>query len=364
MKLLFVSEMDRYVRNAYTIAKYAQVGRALGHEIAVFGEKRSGFPGVSVSLDVRGFDFTIFVICGAWDVPDMPHLARLLDGTPKDRRVIIDCWGRYNETIRLEHDFNHLEKVDGHQDWEWIEAFQAVSDKILQPTMTPLRRDVRPFLFHAFDPEAVTCPYASSHTAAQAWSSNQGEGKPYGVVYVGNNWQRWTQMRRFLGAIEPMRDKLGPICLVGWDWDKRPDWAIQLGVRGVDVDSALLQRLDVETRKAIPFDAVTGFIERARFSPIFHRPLFNRLGLVTNRTFETFCANTIPILMLPENLVEAIYGLDARMLVPGDDVAGRLENMIRHPEVYWEAILKTRAHLARHHSFHQRFSQLLEILES
>ena len=35
-----------------------------------------------------------------------------------------------------EHDFNHLEKMDGHQGWEWIEGFKAVTDKIVQPTLT------------------------------------------------------------------------------------------------------------------------------------------------------------------------------------------------------------------------------------
>lgn len=363
MKLLFVSELDCYVRSVYTITRYVQVGQALGHEVAVFGEECSAFPGVPFSLDVKAFDFAIFVIHGAWDFPDLPYLAQLLDGMPKERRIIIDCWGRYNETIRVEHDFNHLEKVDGHQGWEWIDAFQAVSEKILQPTLTPLRPDVRPFLFHAYDPTAVARPYTSSHEAAQAWSGNNRSGKPYGLVYVGNNWQRWSQMRRFFQTIASLRDKLGRICLVGWDWDKRPDWAIQLGVRGVDVDPALLQRLGVETRKPIPFNKVTEFIGQGRFSPIFHRPLFKHLGFVTNRIFETFCADTIPILMLPNDLVEAIYSTAAQ-LVPGDNMAGRLEDMIRRPEVYWEAVLKTRAHLAQHHSYQQRFKELLAIVGS
>jgi hypothetical protein len=184
------------------------------------------------------------------------------------------------------------------------------------------------------------------------------------MTYVGTNWQRWTQMRRLLEAIEPLRPELGPIRLVGWDWDKRPDWAVQLDIKGTDVDPALLKRLGVQTHKAIPFDQVIGLMSESRFSPIFHRPLFNQFGLVTNRTFETLCADTIPLLLLPESLAETIYGPASRPLIPGDDVAGRLRDMLRRPEVYWDAVLKTRAHLARTHSYRQRFQELLAILKA
>src|SRR5438132_4203124 len=160
MKLLFVSKLDRFARAVSTITKYVQTGKALGHEVAVFGEQSSEITSVPYSLDVDKFDFAIFIIYGPWDFPDLPYLARLLDGMPRGRRVIIDCNGRYNETIRVEHDFNHLEKLDGHQGWEWIEGFEAVSDRILQPTLTPRRDDVIPFLFHGFDPGAVSRPAA------------------------------------------------------------------------------------------------------------------------------------------------------------------------------------------------------------
>jgi hypothetical protein len=358
MKLLVISKLDRFARAASTIAKYVQAGKALGHEVVVFGEQSAEFPGIPFSLEVKGFDHVVFVVYETKDFPDLPYLARLLDGVPRERRAVIDCSGRYNETIRVEHDFNHLEKLDSHQGWEWIEGFQAVSDKIMQPTLTPRRPDVRPFLFHGFDPAAVERPPASAQEAARAWSV-----KPYGVAYVGHNWQRWSQIRRFLEAVEPIRADLGPICLAGWRWDERPDWAVEHGIQGVDTDPALLAKLGVEAKWPIPFGEVVGFLSQARFSPIFHRPLYNELGLVTTRTFETFCADTIPLLILPDQLVADVYGPEAAPLVPGGDVAGRLRDMMRRPEVYWDAVLKVRARLAERHSYQRRFQELLGILE-
>ena len=93
---------------------------------------------------------------------------------------------------------------------------------------------------------------------------------------------------------------------------------------GIDTDPALLAKLDVEVLDGVRFDEVIGLLGKARFAPVFHRPLFRHLGLVTIRTFETFYADTLPVLMLPRDLVAAIYGDAALTLVPGEIVAAHL----------------------------------------
>ncbi len=328
MKLLFVSRLERGVRAVSAITKYAEVGKRMGHEVAMFGKPRVDFPTMPHSVDIEAFDFAVFVIYETHDFPDLPQLAYLLDRMPKERRIIIDCTGTYNETIRVDHDCNHFVQLNGHESWEWIEGFQAVASKILQPTLKPLREDVRSFLFFGYDPSAEARSYRSPQEAAAAWSSPNGAGKPYGVIYVGHNWERWSQLRRFFEALEPVKRRVG-----------------------------------VETGGPMAFDEVIALQGQARFCPIFHRPLFNQLGLVTNRTFETFCSDTLPLLMLPEGVVEGVHGPDALRLRPGDDVLGRLEDMMRRPEFYWDAVLRTRAHLAAHHSYERRFEELMAILE-
>ena len=127
-------------------------------------------------------------------------------------------------------------------------------------------------------------------------------------------------MRSLLQKIEPIKHSIGPICLTGWAWDYRPDWAAELGIDGIDTDPAMLQRMGVELRGNISFDQVIAAVNEARFCPVIHRPLFNHLGIVTNRTFETFCSDTIPLLMLPSEMIESIYGPAARLLAVGEDV--------------------------------------------
>jgi len=364
MKLLLVTWVDPWVRSVSTVHKYTAVGRALGHEILVYGEPHPELPTLRFTTDLDGVDLALFVVQVPSDFSDMPYLARLLDGVPRERRVVVDLWGRFNDTIRLEHDFNHLEKLDGHMGWEWEEALRAVSDTILQPSLAPLRPGVGSFLFHGFDPASVVRPHKSAWEAAAQWRAAGPAEKLYGVTYVGSNWQRWGQVRRFLEGYGPVRDEVGRACLVGWDWDKRPGWAIEMGIMGIDTDAAFLAELGVETRSGVRFDEVVAWCAKARFTPVFHRPLFRHLGFVTNRTFETFYADTLPVLMLPRDFVAAIYGEAALALVPGDDIAAHLTDALARPERYWEAVLQTRSHLARYHSYAQRFQDLARLVKA
>jgi hypothetical protein len=363
MNILFVSKLSAYARSVYPISKYIEIGRQLGHEVAVFGEQTTEPPALPCTVNAKAFDFAVFVVYEPWDFPDMPYLAQLLDTIPKERRVVIDCCGKYNDTLRVEHDFNHLEKMDRHQGWEWVEGMEAVSNTILQPTLTPLRPGVRSFLWHAYDPASVLKPYTSADNAVRGWANQNGHAKAYGLTYVGHNWQRWTQLRPLLEGIAPLAETLGPGVLAGADWDRRPDWAAQLGIRGVDVDPAVLSRAHVETKAPVPFQDMIPFMSDGKLTPVVQRPLFNQLGLVTNRTFATFCADTIPLVMLPEALADSIYGPSARPLRLGSDITGDLARILNNPTPYWQAVLGTRAYLADHHSFQHRFQELQQILE-
>jgi hypothetical protein len=114
-------------------------------------------------------------------------------------------------------------------------------------------------------------------------------------------------------------------------------------------------------KDGVRFDEIFRYLSQSRFSPIFHRPLFRHLNFVTGRSFETFHADSVPLLMLPRPFVEAVYGPAALALVPGEDVAAYLTKALKEPEPIWDAVFKTRAHLARHHSYARRFEELAAI---
>ncbi|ODT25028.1 MAG: hypothetical protein ABS54_09065 [Hyphomicrobium sp. SCN 65-11] len=355
MKLLLVTSCDPWTRSVSTIHHYVAAGRALGHDVALYGPPNADLPGLPTTTDLGGVDLALFVIQVPGDFPQMPHLARLIDTIPREKRAVVDLWGRYNETIFIEHDFNHLEKLDSHPGWEWEEALRAPSDTVLQPTLRPLRPDVGSFLFHAFAPDAVVQPETSAEKAAARWRDSE---RWFGVAYVGSNWQRWEQVRDFFKAHAPVRKEVGWAGLIGWDWKERPEWAIQQGIVGIDTDPDLLLSMDVTVKGGVRFDEIFRYLNQSKFAPVFHRPLFRHLNFVTGRSFETFHADTVPLLMLPRPFVEAIYGPAALALVPGEDIAGYLTKALKEPEPIWDAVIKTRAHLAAHHSYARRFEDL------
>ena len=95
-----------------------------------------------------------------------------------------------------------------------------------------------------------------------------------------------------------------------------------------------------------------------------HRPLFNKMEFVTNRTFETFCTDTIPLIMFNPTLAEHVYGPEAIKLIPDNDIITHINNIIESPQYYWQAVIDIRKHLSLHHSFEHRFSELETILKN
>ncbi len=363
MKLLIVTSVDPWTRSVSSVEKFIRAGEALGHEISIYGEAHEELPSLPFSSEFSDVDLAFFIIQVPTDIPDMPGLAKLLDGVPPEKRMVIDLWGKYNDTILIEHDFNHLEKFDGHLGWEWEEAIKAISPQILQPGLNPLREDVHSFLFHGFNETAIVKNYETAEEAAASWREVDGdnglEAKPYGVMYVGSNWQRWHQVRQLLEVYSPLKEKIGPPALFGWDWGWRPDWAVEKGIMGVDTDLEFLEAEGVGYYDGVRYDEVAALQGYSLFAPVLHRPLFEKLGFVTGRSFETFYADTLPVLMLEEDFVKKIYGSDALPLVTTyDKLADHLADAFENPVKYWDAVLKTRKHLAQTHSYTQRFKEL------
>ena len=63
--------------------------------------------------------------------------------------MILDGDGNYNAVRHVDGDYNHR-----NEDYssDWTEVCDSLADKIFQPTLRPRRSNVRPFLFHIYDP--------------------------------------------------------------------------------------------------------------------------------------------------------------------------------------------------------------------
>jgi len=365
MRLMFVYWRIGNAGSAQDILQYARVAPSLGHEVVMYAPEEPGSP-FPCSLDLDAADAVIFVF--EWNLYLFPggdkknggvyrdglmgighlNVARLFSRVPRARRVILDCDGMYNDPIQVCGDFNHL---DAGASRLRTELCDSLSDKICQPTYRPLRSNVRPFMFHAYD---------------RSWERPLDVGvKAYGMVYVGNNWFRWTALSRVLKAIEPIRDRVGPAALIGQDWAAMPWWvASPLREQAYFTDPEYLKRIGIELRVPIRVEEVIPTMGTAVFNPVLIRPLFSHLGLVTCRTFETPAANTIPLFVQSADYVKSVYGDGAEALVLDDGAAAseQILDILEHPDDYAGLVHNIRRHLAEHHSYAVRLQELVRLV--
>jgi hypothetical protein len=350
MRLMFVYWKVEDAGSAQDIYNYSQAAKRLGHEVALYAPE-GAVSRFNCSLDLASADGVVFPL--EWNIylhNDEPlDLEEPMRKIPRERRVVIDCDGMYNDVIRVEGDYNHPDEAGSQAR---TDLYDRISDKIFQPTLHPVRSNVRPFLFHAYSP---------------AWEAPVDfRGKEYGMCYIGTNWFRWRALRRVLDAIEPIREKIGRIGLTGHNWLEAPRGADpRLRQAAYYTDPAYLKRLGVEVMPAVPIEQVIPCMSKAVFNPVLIRPLFSQLGLVTVRTFETPAASTIPLFAQDAAYVEEIYGEDALELVlPQESPENKILDIIERPDRYAPIVQRIRRHLAERHSYEARLTELIEIVRS
>ena len=350
MRFMFVHWVEEDRGSAQDIFFYTHVARELGHEVALYG-RPNGSASFNYSIDMASADAVVFLLewTTALQRGDVLDFVRLVAKIPRERRIVVDLDGKYNDIINVVGDYNHADSAASRL---WLEICDSLSDKIFQATLHPLRPNVRPFLFHA---------YSSAWEVPLDFSA-----KDYGMFCVGNNWFRWLPMYRVLKAIEPVREQVGRIGLVGSGWDSPAPWIHPtLGIDAYYTDPQYLTKLGVEVMPAVHFHQVITGMSKGVFMPVIYRPLFDHLRMVTCRTFETPAANTIPLFTQDPIFVEEIYGEEAVELVLFDEEPQeKILDILRRPEHYARTVMRIRRRLAEKHSYAGRIKELIRIVEN
>jgi len=349
MRLMFVHYLFEDRGSAQDIHNFALAARELGHDIAIYGRAKESSL-FNYSMDLESTDAIVFIFEWTTDLQagDCLDFARMIARFPKRRRIVIDCDGKYNRAISVVGDYNHESEE---QSRRWMQICDALSDKIFQPTYHPLCPNVRTYFFHAYSPEWEV-PLTTN-------------GKEYSMYYVGNNWFRWRPMKNILRAIEPIRNCLGRLGIVGHGWDQLPPWANStVAADAYWSEPDYLKKLNVEAFPPILFTEVIEHMSKGIFMPVIYRPLFNHVRLVTCRTFETFAADTIPLFGEDESYVEEFYGDGAAELVmPRENPQEKILDIIHRREHYGAIVTRIRAKLAMQHSYQERVRELVRIVE-
>ncbi len=349
MKIVFVYWGFENAGSMLDLRGYARAGKALGHEVLVYGPPNTKLA-LDYSLDLESADAVIFVF--EWTTQlqygDGMDWLRLLESVPRNRRLVIDCDGAYNDKIEHHGDYNH--KTD-EASRAWVEVCDSLTDKIFQPSPRPQRANVRPFLFHIYDP---------------TWESPLNfKNKEFSMMYVGHTKFRWHGMSQVLKAIEKVRDRVGRVALVGEGWDSPIEWQEWLDIKqDYHVDRDYLDKNRFETFQPVPFAQVTATMNKGVFNPVIYRPLFEKLDFVTCRTFETPAAGTIPLFLLDQRYVAEVYGERALELTFGDsDRSEKILDVLARPEHYAGIVMDIRKVFAEKHSPESRLKRLVELIE-
>ena len=133
MKLVFVYWGYENAGSMLDLRGYARAAQAMGHEVTVYGPPNPVFA-LDYSQDLAGADAVIFVFewTTALQFGDRLDWARLLTSVPRQRRVVIDCDGAYNDPIEFDGDYNHRTEESSRY---WTDVCDSLSDKIFQPTL-------------------------------------------------------------------------------------------------------------------------------------------------------------------------------------------------------------------------------------
>src|SRR5262245_9098459 len=108
MRLMFVHYLVEDRAGAQDIHNYAVLARETGHEVLLYGPRKNDSP-FNYSTDLRGVDAVVFIFEWTTELQDgdLLDMARLLASVPRERRVVIDCDGKYNDTLSVVGDYNH-----------------------------------------------------------------------------------------------------------------------------------------------------------------------------------------------------------------------------------------------------------------
>jgi hypothetical protein len=347
MNILFVMKHRGNAGNTHAVADYMRAGEKHGHSVALYGTPLPWLPELRFSTDIGTFDRVVYLFeSELYRVNRLQEVA-LLAKFPKRHRVIFDMDGMYNPLLRLDdYDHNHKSETDRAH---WIEFCDALSDHVVKPTLAPPDHPhVSSLVIYGYDP-------------TQEIDAASAPAKQYDILHVGHNWWRWRDVGgELLPAFEKIRDQLGEIGFIGLWWDKPPAEGPEAGPEeAFRTDPEIFRRLRIETTTAVMYSEVVQTMSTARINIFTQRPILSHLKHLTLKYFEIFYADTIPLLMLPDDLVEAVYGPAARELTLPGRVAEKVLDALRRPDHYRGLVEDVRRHLAAHHSWERRLDELV-----
>jgi len=336
--------------NTHAVANYIRVAPKYGHNVAMYGDPQPHLPEIKFSKDIKSFDRAAYLFESEIYRLNRLEEVAMLGTIPREHRMIFDMDGMYNPVTKVDdYDFNHANERERER---WQEYFETLADNVMKPTLAKSGNPrIRPMTFYGYD-------------AALEMKPEQASAKKYDIMHLGHNWWRWRDIGgKLLPAIEPVREKIGEIGFIGLWWDRPPaEGAVAGPVAAFESDPALIERLRIKTEESVLYTDVVRKMSEAKINIFTQRPVLHHLKHITLKYFEIFYADSIPLLMLDEEIAREVYGPASRELMLRENIGEKLLDALARPEHYREVVATVRKHLAANNSYDKRMAELVSAI--
>lgn len=336
-KIAFVGNFQFNCGSSNTLLGYVRAGRKFGVDIRAseFGYiddiVRSAIPIASRDWKVD----LLVIVYESYPFLSKNDIDLICKTVPRKKRILIDPDGKYLKPRYCGADTNH---PTPNSYGFWRDLYDSLSDVILQPFLGS------DFLYFGTDNQAPDLTQV---------------GKDFDLIYVGNNWYRWSDMKNLIKAVSPIRTKLKKIALIGRYWNGKLMEEFKDATRS---DPDFLKKNNVEIYESAPYGHVEETMSRGKLHPILVRPILNEMGFATPRMFETFTANTVPL--IPDYFIHAdkLYGDGISHLTLSENPAAKILKILENYEKYRQTAQEILQKLRQKHSYEIRVKQLLDFV--
>lgn len=344
MRIAFVGNFQYSCGSSNALLGYTRAGLKTGHDVRVseFGYIdniiRSSVPVASRNweADLLVIVYESYPFLSNYDIDEICKIV------PRSKRILLDPDGKYLEPRSNDFDTNHP-TPDSYK--YWTNLYDSLSDVILQPFLgSSKNRKIHPFLYFGMDSQV---------------NNFSNINKEFDLLYVGNNWYRWHDISWLINAVSPIRSKLKKVALIGGYWSGEPMKGFEEATRS---DPRFLEKNRVEIYPSARYGQVELSMSYGKLHPILVRPILNEIGFITPRMFETFVANTVPLIPYYFTHAKTLYGDEISELIISKKATDDILRIFDGYEKYIKLSREIRERLKRDHSYEVRLNQLIEYI--
>lgn len=314
-KIAFVGNYQYNCGSSNTLLGYVKAAKVLSWDVRVseFGYIDNTIRSIIPVADKKWKPDLLVIVYESYPFLSDEVIEEICAFVPRSKRVLIDPDGKYSRPCSVENDTNH--PTSDSYDY-WTNLYNSLSDVILQPFIgkkLESKINVHQFLYFGMDSEL---PDFSKIR------------KEFDLLYVGNNWYRWHDIKWLVEAIAPIRSRLKRVGLIGQYWSED---VMEEFKEATYSEPDLLKKNGIEILGSAPYGQVEETMSRSLLNPIFIRPILNKLEFATPRMFETIMANTVPLIPSYFKYAHRLFGDDIKRLTlseehPAEDLVKIVEN--------------------------------------